>query len=265
MTTIQSRDLTLLTELARRAVALALFIAAAVLGLGYGQTLVALLALVAGGLVYILVPRPKLPHDAIHHERMPTVVMPDILGFMLATLFFSLPLIISAQQPWSDGPFGFYLMTGIPGLIACAIFWIATRHQCLWLVATGHDLTIADMRRIETLAYHDIEKVELGIKPPPGWLSPLLVLFGGWRGLGIALLTGERPSHALKIHLRDGTQRRIPSDALADQGIVAGAMLRGGVKLDSKLAALAQKAERKRRVRRQHDHHAARTGGPGRV
>ena len=102
-------------------------------GLGYGRGDLAFVAVLAGILVYVLLPRPRLPQGAVHHERMPTVHMPDLLGFMLATTFFALPLIVSAQEPWLGGPWGLYLLTGLPGLIALLIFYIAIRHQCLWL------------------------------------------------------------------------------------------------------------------------------------
>ncbi|MBU1176255.1 MAG: hypothetical protein KKH72_12695 [Alphaproteobacteria bacterium] len=247
----ESRDLTLVVEVLRRLVALALFMAAATLGFGYGQTLVAIAAVAAAILVYWLVPRPAVPQGAVHHERMPTVTMPDLLGFMLATTFFALPLIVAAHDPWIGGPWALYLLTGLPGLIAMIIFWIAIRHQCLWLKVTGHDLTIADMRRIEILAFDRIAEVVAETKPPPRWLSPLLILFGGWRGLGIALLTGQRPSHSLVIRLKDGTSRRVPADAFPDQRQIVAALAHGGVALDSMLGAVAGRhGRRKGRARR---------------
>ena len=233
-------------EVLRRAVALALFVAAATLGFGYGQVLWALLAVVIAILAYVLPPRPKPPQGAITHDRMPTVYMPDLLGFMLATLFLALPLIISAQEPWLGGPWGIYLLTGLPALVVMFIFWISTRHQCMWLKVTGHDLTIADMHDIVTLPFGEIAEVTGVTRQPPRWLSPLLVLFGGWRGLGIALLTGERASHALAFKLTNGTERRVPSDALSDERKLLAALAHGGVRLGNDLRAYAGKPSRRR-------------------
>ena len=227
-------------EFARRGIALALFITAATLAFGYGQTLYALGAAIAAILVYWLVPRPKVPEGAIHHDRMPAVIMPDVLGFMLATVFFALPLIISAQEPWLDGPWGLFLLTGLPGLVALYIFWISTRHQCMWLKFTGHDLTIADMHERVVLPYGEIAEVIGETKQPPAWLRLLLVLFGGWRGLGIALL--QRDSHSLLFRMKDGTQRRVPSDALGEERKLLAALQRGGVHLDAALSSYAGKA-----------------------
>ena len=137
-------------------------------------------------------------------------------------------------------------MTGLPALLSFVIFWIAIRHRCLWLKVTGHDLTIADMRHIETVPFDTIADVATEAKPHPRWLSPLLILFGGWRGLSIALLTGERPSHSLVLHLKDGTQRRVPSDAFPDQRKIVAALQHGGVHLDPSLRALAGKPATRR-------------------
>ena len=237
---------TVLIELGRRGVALVLFVAAATAGLGYGRADLALVAVVLGALAYVLPPRPRIPDGAVHHERMPTVYMPDLLGFMLATTFFALPLIVSAQEPWRNGPWGLFLFTGIPGLIALLIFWIAIRHQCLWLRVTGHDLTIADLDRIVTLSFSDIVKVKAEVKQPPRWLEPLLIAFGGLRGLAIALLTAERPSHALVVVQPDGTERRIPTDAFPDMRAVLAALRHGNVPLDPPLQAIAGKSDRHR-------------------
>lgn len=235
-------------ELLRRGAALVLFIAAATAGLGYGRADLALAGVVLALLAYAVPPRPRVPDGAVHHERMPTVYMPDLLGFMLATTFFALPLIVSAQEPWLGGPWGLLLFTGIPGLITLLIFWIAIRHQCLWLRVTGHDLTIADLGRIVTLPFGEIAEVTVETKQPPGWLKPLLVLFGGLRGLGIALLTAERPSHALIVVRRDNKRLRIPADAFPDLRQILAAFERGGVRLDAQLHALASKGHKRRKT-----------------
>ncbi len=244
-----------LIEVFRRGIALVLFVAGATAGLGYGRADLAFLGVLVGVLFYIALPRPRLPEGAIHHERLPSVTMPDLLGFMLATTFFALPLIVAAQEPWLDGPWGLYLLTGLPGLVALLILYIALRHQCLWLKPTGHDLTIADLGGRETLDYAAIARVHTETKPPPRWLKPLLILFGGWRGLGIAIVS-DRATHNLIIERKDGSRRRIPADALADVKLLAAALHRGGVALDAPLNALAGKSGR-HRIHRNARHAAA--------
>lgn len=244
-----------LIEVFRRGIALVLFITGATAGLGYGRADLAFLGVLVGILFYIALPRPYLPEGAIHHQRVPSVHMPDLLGFMLATTFFALPLIVSAQAPWQNGPWGLYLMTGLPGLISLLILYIALRHQCLWLRPTGHDLTIADLGGIETLSYAEIERVHTETKPPPRWLKPLLVLVGGWRGLGIAIVS-DRATHNLIVERKGGSKRRIPADALADTKLLAAALHRGGVTLDAPLEALAGKSGH-HRVHRNARHAAA--------
>ncbi len=246
MGTSNPQRMIVLTELLRRGGALVLFIAGATIGLGYGRADLALAAIVAGGLVYALPPRPKPPQGAVYHERMPTVFMPDLLGFMLATTFFTLPLIVAVNQPSLGQSPWFFAMFWTPGAVALLIFWIAARHQCLWLRVLGHELTLADMHGIVTLPFSEIARVRAETRPPPRWLKPLLVLFGGWRGFGIALLTAERPSHALIVEKRDGSHLRIPADAFPDVRGVLAVLNRNDVALDASLKA---QVERKRHPR----------------
>ena len=235
-----------LVEVVRRAVVLALFVAAAVAGFGYGLTLLALGGVAAGTAVYIFIPRPVVPKGAVHHERMPSTYMPDLLGFMLATLFLALPLIVAVHDPWLDGPWSLYLLTGLPALISLFIFYISIRHQIMWLKVAGREIAFADFGGITEIGFDAIARVRTEVKPPPRWLKPLLALFGGWRGLGIALVT-DRASHNLVIERRDGSHLRLPVDAFPDLRKLILALHRGGVRLDDELEHAIAPRHRRRK------------------
>ncbi len=240
-----------LIEVLRRAVVLALFIAAAVAGFGYGHAYLALGGVAVGILVYVLVPRPVVPKGAMHHERMPSTYMPDVLGFMLSTLFLALPLIVAVHDPWIEGPWALYLMTGLPALVSLFIFYVSTRHQIMWLTVHGRELEFADFGGVVKISFDDIAEVRGEVKPPPRWLKPLLVLFGGWRGLGIALVS-DRASHNLIIERHDGTHMRLPVDAFPDLRKLIAALHRGGVRLDSELEhAIAPRHRRRKSAHRE--------------
>jgi hypothetical protein len=223
------------TELARRAVVLVLFVFAADALFGYERPGIAAAAALLAIAAYWIIPRPALPAKALHHERLPSVWMPDLLGVLLATTFLSLPLIIAAREDWLGGPWMFMLFMWPPGLIALAIFWIAARYQCFWALISEDALAINTMRGMTVLPFASIVRVAPGETRPPRWLGPLLVLFGGWRGLGIALLHADRPSHWLSIERTDGTALRLPADAFPDARKIIKALDRAGVPLATEL------------------------------
>ncbi len=222
-------------EVARRTSALLLLIAAAVGGFGYGLRLWAAIAVALAIFAYVLPHRPIPPEGALHHERWPSVYMPDVLGFLLATTFLSLPFIISAGEPWLGGPWFLMLFIWPPGLIALAIFWMAIRYQSFWVKLAPNGLTVSTVRGIETLTFTDIAGARAETKRPPRWLGPLLVLFGGWRGAGIALLHADTERHAVLIDRSDGTVLRLPADAFPGMKKVIKALQSGGVPLTAEL------------------------------
>lgn len=219
-------------EVARRVVVQLLLIAAAVAAFGHGQWLWAALAFVLAVLVYALVPRPLPPHGALHHERLPSVYIPDLVGFLLATVFLAMPFVIAAQQPQLGRSWALILFLWLPGLIALAILWLAIGYQCFWLLLAADGLTVSTVRGIEHLPFDHIIVARAETGRPPRWLGPLLVFLGGWRGLGIALLHADTERHALLITRRDGTVLRLPADALPGAGKVVKALRQAGVSVD---------------------------------
>jgi hypothetical protein len=202
-----------IVEVTRRAATLFFLIVAAVVGFGRGQWSWAALAVVSAVLVYALPPRPALPGGALHHERVPSVYMPDVVGFLLATTFLALPFVIAAREPWQGGPWVLMLFIWPPGLVALSVLWLSVRYQCFWVRLSADSLTVSTIRGIEVLPFERIAGARAETGRPPRWLGPLLVLLGGWRGLGIALLHADTETHAVLIERSDGTTLRLPADA----------------------------------------------------
>src|SRR5690606_10046273 len=46
----------------------------------------------AGLALYLFLPAARPPQGALVHDRLPAVVIPDILGFALASFFFAMPV-----------------------------------------------------------------------------------------------------------------------------------------------------------------------------
>lgn len=234
-------------ELARRAVALVLAVAAATAALGYGRWDIATATVVLAAAAYGLLPRPKLPPGALHHERLPSVYMPDLLGLLLATTFLSAPFIVSAREGWSGVPWGLMLLMWPPGLIALAIFWVAAGYQCLWVLVGPHALTVNTRRGTAVLPYESITGVSTDTTRPPRWLGPLLILFGGWRGAGVAILHANRQSHWIVIERRDSPPLRLPADAFPAARKIVGALSEAGIPVAAELAGRQRRPKKERK------------------
>ena len=224
-------------EVARRASAEVALVAAAAVGFGYSDWLVATLLLAFGAAIYVLPSRPVPPAGAYFAQRMPSVYMPDLLAALLATTFFALPFVVAAHDPLIDAPWSLLLMTGLPGAISLAIFWIAASYQCHWVWPSADHLVVASIRGEHDLPFADITMVRGAVKLPPRWLAPLLGLFGGVRGAGTALLHGHRARHYLVVERHAGPPLRLPVDALTGLPDLLAKLARAGVPLADDLRA----------------------------
>ena len=234
-------------ELARRGLALLLAVAAAVAGAGYGRWSAAALLLAAGAVWYLLLPRPSVPPGALRHDRLAAVWLPDLIGFLLATTFLSLPFIVSAHESWLGGPWGPMLLTWPLGLAALTIFWIAARHQCWWALLGEEELHVADMGGVTVVRHADIVGATMEAKRLPRWFGPLLVLMGGWRGLAVVLLHGGRARHRLLLKRKGAPALRMPLDALTEAGKLIGALETAGVPLTGDLIRIGKGSRRRRK------------------
>lgn len=242
-----------LTEILRRVGSLTLFTAAAVALLASSE---GPHGLIASGLavcalaLYIAVPWPKRPDDALRYDAIPAIFGPDLLGFLLGVLFFGLPFLIAGDAALGEGVVIVGGVLWAMGLFALAILWIAARHAVSWIVLKDTSVVIAGPRAIVELAYGDIVRVAPRAHRLPRWVGAALMLFGGIRGMGIALLHADRVSHALEFVPRTGRPIRVPADAFDDPRRLLATLAAEGVPLEGELAAIAAKAQRKAGRRR---------------
>lgn len=186
--------------------------------------------------VYLLVPRPAVPEGALHHERLPSTVMPDLIGFLLGTTFFAMPLVIINTEAWLEGVWWIPLMFWLPGLFALAIFYMAASYACSWILLRRDGMTIASLWAIVDLPFADIQKVNPIARRLPRWIGWALVLFGGLQGAGVALLHAGRVAHYLDFERKSGPPLRFAVDAFPDIRRVVAALRRARVPLDLELA-----------------------------
>lgn len=204
--------------------------------------------LIAGAVaVYLLLPFEQPPEVALRHRRLATVLLPDLIGFTLCLTFFGIYIILVADNP---NLWGVILLLGPPGAICLAILLVAAWYASFWMVIEADRLSVATLRTRQELPFAAIESVKPTRHLPPRLLAPLLVLAGGWRGLGVALLHGYRASHGLRFDLADGSYFDVPIDAFPEVGRVLSALKKAGVRVDATLdedVSLARKPVRKTR------------------
>lgn len=228
-----------LVELVRRAATLALLVIAAEVTFAdlrapswlYGSAWA-----LAAGAVYLLIPRPSIPENALRHEVMPSTIMPDILGFLLGVTFFALPLVMISNDPTVAGIWIIPLISWLLGLSALAILFIAARYACSWVILREDGMTIASLWRIDDLAFDDIARVRAVERRLPAWVGMALVIVGGWRGAGVALLHANRGSHALVFERKSGAAVNVSVDAFPGLDRVISSLRRAGVPLDGMVA-----------------------------
>jgi len=227
-----------IVELARRALTLLLLVIAAVQAFANLRAPSWISGALWAGLavaVYLLIPRPTIPEDALRHEALPSTIMPDVLGFMLGVTFFALPLVI-ISEPWLEGVWQIPLMFALPGLFALAIHYIAAQYACSWVRLRRDGLVIANLWTVVDLPFEDIVKVTPIERRLPGWVGWALVLFGGFRGAGVALLHAGRVAHYLEFERKSGRAVRFSVDAFPDLRRVVAALKRASVPLDLEVA-----------------------------
>lgn len=164
---------------------------------------IGLLTLVAGVVIYILIPWPKPPAGAHVYARGPAVIGPDIMGFMLTGIFLGLPFVI--------GIFGTMLLFLPMALISGLILYIAAWYGSFYLVIRDGGLVIHTLGRCRQPAFSDIRAAVPYKRGLPGWvrkLVPFLVLSGAYGAAGSIMLARDETGMELKFS--DGKPQRIP-------------------------------------------------------
>jgi len=233
-------------EILRRVAALALLVFAVVAYFGSLGTLPAAAAAIAGILIYVGLKRPQVPRDAFRHEPMPSVYMPDLLGFVIGVPLFSLSFVVVASDPLLSGVWPIYVLFWVPASFSIVIFIIAARYATSWVRVSADGLEVTRFGKTTELPFADIAAARLGLRRLPKWVSIALTVFGGIRGAGVALLHGHRATHTLWLERRDGSSVPIAADALPGIEPVLSALDRAGITLPDELTERARRRIRRR-------------------
>ncbi|MCZ7658534.1 MAG: hypothetical protein M5U07_12090 [Xanthobacteraceae bacterium] len=106
---------------------------------------------------YRLVPRAPRPPDAMGHDRLAAIVLPDLLGFALGSVFLAMPVWL-ADRAGAIHPMA--IMTWPLALGALAILAAAAHRASAWLRIEAEGLRLASARREQLVRYGAILAVE---------------------------------------------------------------------------------------------------------
>lgn len=205
-------------ELLRRFSALVLlcagFAAFPTAGLTAGAAVVA-----AAIVLYLAIPAEARPRSAFVYERAPSVYGPDVLGFLLVSVFFALPFWARMGEPylWEDfGPLVHpaALLSWPLALVSAAILWFSAHYAAFWLVIEDGGLRINRLNGERFVRFSDIAEVKPFRRGLPGWLrwlAPVMVALGRPGAAGAVLLA--RDATGVSLVLADGGAIDVDRDA----------------------------------------------------
>lgn len=198
-------------EYVRRAGTLALCVAGFV---SLQRPALAGMFLAAGLALYLFLPVARAPQGALVHDRLPAVVIPDILGFALTSFFFATPV-------WFGGgagnlAAGIHPMAVLTWPMACGslvILAVAANHASAWLRIEEDGLLLASARQIQRIPYGAIIRVEPWSRGLPAWmraLAPWLAATGHYTAAGAIAVA--RDSKGVRLRLVNGRSAVIERD-----------------------------------------------------
>jgi hypothetical protein len=196
--------------------------------------------LLAGVAIYVLLPRRRHPKGAAVYSRFHAVIMPDVLGCLLAGTFFAIPLfVVPANAPAADQMFswedGWAVLTAICWLLtllgAFILAWAAWYAGYEILILPDR-LQVTTLWRMQEYLYEAMTGVKKpAIRKSSGWLSCLVLLFAllmpAAAGSVEALQSTEQ--NDILVECRDGRRLRIRSMALQGLGRVLKSLKQAGV------------------------------------
>ncbi len=189
-------------------------------------------AWVAGVLAYALLPWPRHRPRTLSYNRASAVVVPDLLGAILTTMFLVMPVFVISDT--FDGPVvkglfdiesGWIWLTVVMWALAAVVatinltaLWYAT--FSLTLLPQG--LQCRTLLGYRECAYTDIAQVTPALLALPRWLKIVMMLAGllNWRLMGAIWLGASQETRGIEIQRHDGSRFRIWLDALDGRGRV---------------------------------------------
>ncbi len=184
-------------------------------GVKYPLRIYGYLLLLLSVLIYIFIPRPKVPEGAACYERFSAVYVPDMLAFSLwagGWMFFFFLL------PDDSAPMAVrYFLLFFFGIFALAIIFPITKYASSWYHFQEDAFEWSDASGIGYVKLDDIISVKPYKRQLPKWVGSLIILFGrgqpGATGMGI-LASTSAPEIGMEITIKSGKKIKVMANAL---------------------------------------------------
>ena len=194
--------------------------------------------LVAGFMLYLFLPWPKSPPEAIVCSRWRAVVIPDLLGVGLCAIFFGLPFFIITGNSPEPGVLNFSRGWGYLTLVlwAFTLAGLAILAFSAWYAK--HQIRLLPDRLVQETLWGEKElpfAEMVSVRPiqwrPPRWLILLgfLISLLNWRATGPTLMLMGESNDGISISLKDGHTARIWLSGLKEGERVLEALQEAGV------------------------------------
>ena len=191
----------------------------------YPQRTLGWLLLLAGLLVYGLLPRAKRQPDGLYYNRRASVYLPDVMGLLMPCFFLALSVFIIAENSPGDTPLsavdgGWWVITvvmWVMGGVFLAMLAISTHYAAFYYRLTPSAFVIHRGSSEKLYPWNEMESC--------GWyqgkrgrvLGLLLIIFARGPGaIGQGLLVALNEEQGIEIKLKLGKTLRIMANHLPD-------------------------------------------------
>jgi hypothetical protein len=171
------------------------------------------LLLVLSILIYIYLPRPKVPDGAAYYTRFNAVYLADVLGIFLwmgAWMFFFLP---DDSAPMVVR----YIFLLFFVIFALAIVLPTIKYASNWYLFTDKMFKWSDEDGVGSIYTKDIISIEPYKKQISKWVAVMIVLFGrgkvGATGMG-SLAASSTPEIGMEITIKSGKKIKVMANYL---------------------------------------------------
>ena len=171
------------------------------------------LLIVLSFLIYIFMPRSKIPNGAAYYTRFNAVYLADTLGFFLwaaAWIFFFLPDNSSMH-------FGQYILLFFFAPFALAIILPTIKYASNWYLFKEGSFEWSDKDGIGKVPLKDIVSIKPYKRQLPKWVGPLMILLGRGNavatGAGMVSMTSS-PEIGMEITTKSGKKIKVMANYL---------------------------------------------------
>ena len=183
------------------------------IGIGHPLRMYSYLLLILSLIVYLMLPKPKVPEGAAYYTRFNAVYLADALGVFLWTgawMFFFLP-------DDSAPAFVRYFLLSFFGIFALAIVLPTVKYASNWYLFTEDTFQWSDTDGIGSISTSDIVSIKPYKKQISKWVAVLIVLFGrgkvGATGMG-SLAASSTPEIGMEITTKSGKKIKVMANYL---------------------------------------------------